>query len=90
MEIITISKECPVCGLGPVGYMTDGSDIYLRCVDCTSYWRFPGEAKFDNNINLAEGVRGNLRPASVDQILALCDSADMASRWSHAGGHRKI
>jgi hypothetical protein len=90
MELIVLGDECPVCRSGPLGYIKCESGVYVRCVECSSYWRIGGKILFDNPVDLSDGNKSNMRPASLEEIKCVDSGADLAGRWSHAGGFTSL
>ena len=86
ISILVTADECPVCDLGPIGYMVCKAGVYLRCVDCTSYWPVGVTPLYDNTLVLSDAEKEDMRPATIEEVKDAGPIAGPAGRWSHADG----
>lgn len=90
MDLIVRGDECPVCSSGPLGYVKCGEGLYIRCVECSTYWSMNKTIMFDNHVDVNEESKDQMRPATLDEIRVSDITADVAGRWSHANGFTSI
>jgi hypothetical protein len=90
MQLVVLNDGCPVCLAGPLGLMLANGVLYVRCVECTSYWiKKPGVVLVDP-VEVDDVTKSTMRPATLDEVRRLDESADVGGRWSHSDGFSPI
>jgi hypothetical protein len=90
MQLVVLNDGCPVCLAGPLGLMLAKGVLYVRCVECTTYWiKIPGAALGDP-IEPDDETRAEMRPATLEDVRRFDKLADIGGRWSHSGGFTPI
>ncbi len=90
MDLYVLDLECPVCRLGPLGVHMTRTGLYVRCVECASYWPIGTTPRYDNWMSLPDDDKTTMRPATLAEIEASGHRGLVNSTWSHPGGFRDL